>query len=108
RQKWLDQAQSLNLYMAAPAGRKLDELYRLAWVRRLKTTYYLRTLGATHMEKGAPETAIDSAPAACSIDDPDCEACQQGRPEPVTDKEQPCRTRTTSARPSRCGRKTSA
>jgi ribonucleoside-diphosphate reductase alpha chain len=76
RQKWLDQAQSLNLYMAAPSGRKLDELYRLAWVRGLKTTYYLRTLGATHMEKGAPETAIDSAPAACSIDDPDCEACQ--------------------------------
>ena len=76
RQKWLDQAQSLTLYMAAPSGRKLDELYRLAWVRGLKTTYYLRTLGATHMEKGAPETAIDSAPAACSIDDPDCEACQ--------------------------------
>lgn len=76
RQKWLDQSQSLNLYMAAPSGRKLDELYRLAWVRGLKTTYYLRTLGATHMEKGAPETAIDSAPAACSIDDPDCEACQ--------------------------------
>jgi len=76
RQKWLGQAQSLNLYMAAPSGRKLDELYRLAWVRGLKTTYYLRTLGATHMEKGAPETAIDSAPAACSIDDPDCEACQ--------------------------------
>lgn len=76
RQKWLDQSQSLNLYMARPSGRALDELYRLAWVRGLKTTYYLRTLGATHMEKGAPETAIDSAPAACSIDDPDCEACQ--------------------------------
>lgn len=75
RQKWLDQAQSLNLYMAAPSGRKLDELYRLAWRRGLKTTYYLRTLGATHMEKDASNSA-PPAPAACSIQDPDCEACQ--------------------------------
>ena len=51
RQKWIDQAQSLNLYMAAPSGKKLDELYRHAWLSGLKTTYYLRTLGATHAEK---------------------------------------------------------
>jgi ribonucleoside-diphosphate reductase alpha chain len=56
RQKWLDQAQSLNLYMAEPSGKKLDNLYKLAWVRGLKTTYYLRTIGATHVEKS---TAFD-------------------------------------------------
>ena len=72
RQKWIDQAQSLNLYMAEPSGRKLDHLYKLAWSRGLKTTYYLRTMGATHVEK---TTDIPEA-KACSIDDPDCEACQ--------------------------------
>jgi ribonucleoside-diphosphate reductase alpha chain len=75
RQKWIDQSQSLNLYVAGASGKKLDHLYRLAWRRGLKTTYYLRTLGATAMEK----TAGDSAEApvlACSITDPDCEACQ--------------------------------
>ncbi len=51
RQKWIDQAQSLNLYLANPSGQKLDELYRLAWRRGLKTTYYLRTRSATHVEK---------------------------------------------------------
>jgi ribonucleoside-diphosphate reductase alpha chain len=51
RQKWLDQAQSLNLYMSEPNGKKLDNLYKLAWVRGLKTTYYLRSMGATHVEK---------------------------------------------------------
>ena len=51
RQKWIDQAQSLNLYMAQPSGKKLDELYRHAWIRGLKTTYYLRSLGATNTEK---------------------------------------------------------
>jgi len=81
RQKWLDQAQSLNLYMSEPSGKKLDNLYKLAWVRCLKTTYYLRSLGATHMEKSAannsvkPES-IEEAPKVCSILDPDCEACQ--------------------------------
>jgi ribonucleoside-diphosphate reductase alpha chain len=88
RQKWIDQAQSLNLYMAEPSGRKLDELYRLAWLRGLKTTYYLRTLGATSAEKStitdgalnavklqAPQT-LAAAPKACAIDDPTCEACQ--------------------------------
>lgn len=51
RQKWIDQAQSLNIYLGAPSGKKLDETYKLAWLRGLKTTYYLRTMGATHAEK---------------------------------------------------------
>ena len=51
RQKWIDQAQSLNLYIANPSGQKLDALYRLAWERGLKTTYYLRSRSATHVEK---------------------------------------------------------
>jgi len=51
RQKWIDQAQSLNIYMAGASGKKLDEVYKLAWVRGLKTTYYLRTMAATHVEK---------------------------------------------------------
>ena len=75
RQKWLDQAQSLNLYMAEPNGKKLDALYQLAWLRGLKTTYYLRSLGATGAaEKTAPVAAPQ--PQVCSIDNPDCEACQ--------------------------------
>lgn len=74
RQKWLDQAQSLNLYMAEPSGKKLDALYQLAWERGLKTTYYLRSLGATGAEKTAPVAAPQ--PQVCSIDNPDCEACQ--------------------------------
>ncbi|MBB71466.1 MAG: ribonucleoside-diphosphate reductase subunit alpha [Legionellales bacterium] len=83
RQKWIDQAQSLNLYMAQPSGKKLDNLYRLAWTRGLKTTYYLRSLGATNAEKSTVhDGALNAvqpatqAPKACSIDDPDCEACQ--------------------------------
>lgn len=106
RQKWIDQAQSLNLYMREPSGKKLDELYRHAWLSGLKTTYYLRTLGATHAEKttiddgrlnkvqgaqhisgGGVQTragsaskphisSSDAAPKVCSILDPDCEACQ--------------------------------
>jgi ribonucleoside-diphosphate reductase alpha chain len=87
RQKWLDQAQSLNLYMHEPSGTKLDNLYKLAWVRGLKTTYYLRTLGATHVEKSTladgrlnavRKTAIDTPETSkvCSILDPHCEACQ--------------------------------
>src|SRR3569623_2526339 len=51
RQKWIDQAQSLNIYMAGASGKKLDETYKLAWLRGLKTTYYLRTMGATSAEK---------------------------------------------------------
>ncbi|MGB9578309.1 MAG: ribonucleoside-diphosphate reductase subunit alpha, partial [Halothiobacillaceae bacterium] len=88
RQKWIDQAQSLNLYMAEPSGPKLDNLYKLAWVRGLKTTYYLRAMGKTHVEKttltkldgklrGVSADAAESAmPKACSILDPTCEACQ--------------------------------
>ncbi|MCX7277459.1 MAG: ribonucleoside-diphosphate reductase subunit alpha [Burkholderiales bacterium] len=51
RQKWIDQAQSLNIYMAGASGKKLDDTYKLAWTRGLKTTYYLRTRSATHVEK---------------------------------------------------------
>ena len=83
RQKWIDQAQSLNLYMAEPSGKKLDELYRMAWLRGLKTTYYLRSLGATSTEKSTiSDTKLNavavgsSEPKACSIENPDCEACQ--------------------------------
>jgi ribonucleoside-diphosphate reductase alpha chain len=107
RQKWIDQAQSLNIYLAGASGKKLDEVYKLAWIRGLKTTYYLRTMGATHAEKSTvaagamnavssgmgggglsamdlaasqAQSAIDATPASdikfCSIDNPDCEACQ--------------------------------
>lgn len=78
RQKWIDQAQSLNLYMAEASGKKLDQLYKLAWVRGLKTTYYLRSLGATQMEKSAQQQQqkVEDTPKVCSILEPDCEACQ--------------------------------
>jgi ribonucleoside-diphosphate reductase alpha chain len=78
RQKWLDQAQSLNLYLAEPSGPKLDNLYKLAWVRGLKTTYYLRTLGATHVEKTMREDAgaETATPKVCSLLDAGCETCQ--------------------------------
>jgi len=84
RQKWIDQSQSLNVYMAQPSGKKLDTLYKMAWIRGLKTTYYLRSLGATNAEKStisdgslnAVKIDIDEAPKACSILDPECEACQ--------------------------------
>jgi len=109
RQKWIDQGQSLNLYMSEPSGQKMDNLYKLAWARGLKTTYYLRSIGATGAEKTSdtPSTAAtetppqasstaaplapvqvsatgvgeaaavgSAAPTACSLLDPDCEACQ--------------------------------
>jgi ribonucleoside-diphosphate reductase alpha chain len=87
RQKWIDQAQSLNLYIDNASGKKLDITYRMAWYRGLKTTYYLRSLAATGTEKStidtgalnavsAGESAPAPVPAACSLDDPDCEACQ--------------------------------
>lgn len=94
RQKWIDQAQSLNIYMSGVSGRKLDETYKLAWIRGLKTTYYLRTLGATSAEKSTSRAGslnavssgggmgeISTAPIVeeakfCSIDNPECEACQ--------------------------------
>jgi ribonucleoside-diphosphate reductase alpha chain len=82
RQKWLDQSQSLNLYVAEVSGPALDALYRLAWRRGLKTTYYLRTLGATHVERstvtdGALNVVSAGPPAtACDSSNPTCEACQ--------------------------------
>jgi len=83
RQKWIDQSQSLNIYMAGASGKKLDETYKLAWIRGLKTTYYLRALGATHAEKSTSKAgqlnAVPSSaeePKVCAIDNPDCEACQ--------------------------------
>lgn len=82
RQKWIDQAQSLNLYMAQPSGKKLDQLYRHAWIRGLKTTYYLRSMGATNAEKSTiHDSALNAVqanpePKACLITDPTCEACQ--------------------------------
>jgi len=63
RQKWIDQAQSLNIYMGGASGKKLDETYKLAWLRGLKTTYYLRTIAATHMEKSTTRTgALNAVP----------------------------------------------
>ncbi|HET9733835.1 MAG TPA: ribonucleoside-diphosphate reductase subunit alpha [Burkholderiales bacterium] len=90
RQKWIDQSQSLNIYMAGASGKKLDETYKLAWIRGLKTTYYLRSLGATHAEKStskagqlnavsagaAPEAGAGEEAKFCAIDNPECEACQ--------------------------------
>ncbi len=86
RQKWIDQSQSLNLYIDEPNGKKLDVMYRMAWLRGLKTTYYLRSRAATTTEKSTIDTgelnAVSSSkesvdmPEACSILDPDCEACQ--------------------------------
>jgi ribonucleoside-diphosphate reductase alpha chain len=104
RQKWIDQAQSLNIYMAGASGKKLDETYKLAWLRGLKTTYYLRTLSATNAEKSTVKSgqlnavsngsrsgvtpAAASAPTVvandevasdvkfCALDNPECEACQ--------------------------------
>jgi ribonucleoside-diphosphate reductase alpha chain len=86
RQKWIDQSQSLNLYMAQPSGKKLDQLYRHAWLRGLKTTYYLRSMGATNAEKATVDDRALNAvqveptqtnePKACLITDPTCEACQ--------------------------------
>ncbi len=92
RQKWIDQSQSLNIYMAGASGKKLDETYKLAWLRGLKTTYYLRAMGATHAEKSTSKAgalnavpsgggiveagAASAEPQFCSIDNPECEACQ--------------------------------
>ena len=92
RQKWIDQSQSLNIYMAGASGKKLDETYKLAWIRGLKTTYYLRSMGATHAEKSTVKAGqlnavpadgglgLAAAPAEepkfCAIDNPECEACQ--------------------------------
>jgi ribonucleoside-diphosphate reductase alpha chain len=104
RQKWIDQAQSLNIYMAGASGKKLDDTYKLAWLRGLKTTYYLRTSSATQVEKStvnsgshnavsssgmnaaesaaaaATQASMNTSPATdvkfVAIDDVGCEACQ--------------------------------
>jgi len=92
RQKWIDQSQSLNIYIGQASGKKLDETYKLAWQRGLKTTYYLRAMGATHAEKSTVSSGqLNAVPAQggmsaaltsdsdlnlCKIDDPECEACQ--------------------------------
>jgi ribonucleoside-diphosphate reductase alpha chain len=99
RQKWIDQGQSLNLYMAKPSGKSIDAMYQLAWKKGLKTTYYLRSLAATQVEKATVDVNMrgiqprwmksesqssniridrteSKTPVACSINDPDCEACQ--------------------------------
>ncbi|WP_323032257.1 ribonucleoside-diphosphate reductase subunit alpha [Brachymonas denitrificans] len=98
RQKWIDQAQSLNIYIAGASGKKLHDTYTLAWLRGLKTTYYLRTMAATHAEKSTIKAGKLNAVSSdaggngiamggttqeaatdvrfCAIDDPGCEACQ--------------------------------
>ncbi len=93
RQKWIDQAQSLNLYMSEPSGRKLDDLYKMAWRKALKTTYYLRTTSATYAEKSTVHTGalnkvsstmeaplVENLPIVegkvCNPNDTECEACQ--------------------------------
>lgn len=69
RQKWIDQAQSLNIYMAGASGKKLDDTYKLAWLRGLKTTYYLRTMSATHVEKSTIKAGKLNAVASGNTDD---------------------------------------
>ena len=97
RQKWLDMGQSLNLYLGQPSGKRLDEMYRSTWTAGLKTTYYLRSLGATQVEKStvdlnkfgvqprwmknassSSDIVVERQPEVqqCSVDNPDCEACQ--------------------------------
>lgn len=98
RQKWIDMGQSLNLYLFEPSGKKLHQMYMLAWVKGLKTTYYLRSMAATQIEKSTTDVnkrglqprwmknksassnvQVDreaSAPKSCSILDPGCESCQ--------------------------------
>lgn len=92
RQKWIDMGQSLNLYLSAPSGKKLSDLYQLAWEMGLKTTYYLRTLAATQVEKSSLDinkkglqprwmkhrsaSSQVQVQRSCRIDDPECEACQ--------------------------------
>ncbi len=94
RQKWIDQAQSLNIYMAGASGKKLDETYKLAWLRGLKTTYYLRTQSATHAEKStvtagkmnSVASSTATAPSAMSALDAAAAAAQaQMNATPATD-----------------------
>jgi ribonucleoside-diphosphate reductase alpha chain len=96
RQKWIDQAQSLNIYMAGASGKKLDETYKLAWIRGLKTTYYLRTMSATHVEKStvsagrmnavsSGQEASPSAPTMSALDAAAAAAQMQMATGPATD-----------------------
>ena len=94
RQKWIDQAQSLNIYMPGASGKKLDDTYKLAWLRGLKTTYYLRTIGATHAEKStvksgrmnAVSSGSDTAGSAMSALDAAAASAQMAlSSQPATD-----------------------
>ena len=77
RQKWIDQAQSLNIYMTGASGKKMSAMYELAWMRGLKTTYYFRSLGATSAEKSTINTGALNQVKVCSLENKDdCEACQ--------------------------------
>ena len=97
RQKWIDQGQSLNIYMAGASGKKLDETYKLAWLRGLKTTYYLRTIGATHTEKSTSKTGALNAvssemPAATAAAAPETDgpACMMRPGDPGFDECEAC------------------
>ena len=97
RQKWIDQGQSLNIYMAGASGKKLDETYKLAWLRGLKTTYYLRTIGATHTEKSTSKTgalnAVSSempAASAAAAPETDGPACMMRPGDPGFDECEAC------------------
>ena len=93
RQKWIDQAQSLNIYMAGASGKKLDDTYKLAWLRGLKTTYYLRTSSATHAEKSTVQSGRlnavpsndDGATRMSALDAAAASARAQMDAEPATD-----------------------
>lgn len=93
RQKWIDQAQSLNIYMAGASGKKLDDTYKLAWLRGLKTTYYLRTISATHAEKStvqsgrlnAVSSGSDNTPKMSALEAAALAAQQQMDSTPATD-----------------------
>jgi ribonucleoside-diphosphate reductase alpha chain len=88
RGKWIDQSQSLNIFLQTTSGKRISEVYQLAWKKGLKTTYYLRTMGASGVEKSTVALSAASTPAAstaeppatdirvCGIDDPTCESCQ--------------------------------
>jgi ribonucleoside-diphosphate reductase alpha chain len=78
RQKWIDQAQSLNIYMGGASGKKLDDTYKLAWLRGLKTTYYLRTMAATHVEKSTVASGqLNSVSSGGGVNGTDAAAAQE-------------------------------
>ena len=78
RQKWIDQGQSLNIYMAGASGKKLDDTYKLAWLRGLKTTYYLRTMAATHVEKSTVASGqLNAVSSGGGVNGTDAAAAQE-------------------------------